>query len=315
MSMNPPKNVRTTRGATSGVTAYFDTMIYNHLVSPQQYVTFEHQRRVRSKVESGQLTVLFGMVNIDEVCANRSRPELILQQLQLMSDICDRDCFVKPHDLLLADDLNHFRWNGEAGPVFMRGKMLEDCRRAMLGVLKGGHDLDELKMAVQQSVPSRKLQFLASTRSARDATRDRVDQIKASQELPGFEVFLEILSPMVARGLTDYCGITAQCEQRGFDALLRMRSVRATVGIILSYIYGRAFLDEKIERSDGDDMKHGVPAMVASDVLITHDPELTTMLRRIPFPQFSVLTLDELLDQLDGYKTPEPTQESGLIKN
>jgi hypothetical protein len=100
-----------------------------------------------------------------------------------------------------------------------------------------------------------------------------------------------------ARDLIEEVGVLGKYEDRYINNLLEVRSIKLYIGWIVSYIYGQTFEKRKPNRGDSRDMKHAVLAS-AADIFVTHDGNLTEIMKRIPIENFEVCSLHELLEKI-----------------
>jgi hypothetical protein len=94
-------------------------------------------------------------------------------------------------------------------------------------------------------------------------------------------------------------GVAEKCERRGLDKLLRIPSVRAMVGLGMSFIYRTAVEGKAPKGSDLRDLQHAPAAAAAADIFVTHDEELAFTLGRVPIKGFRVMGLHELLEEME----------------
>jgi len=91
--------------------------------------------------------------------------------------------------------------------------------------------------------------------------------------------------------------VTEECERRGLDQLLRIPSIRAMIGLGMSFIYRTAVARKAPKSSASRDLQHAVSAAAAADIFVTHDEELTLLLERVPIKSFRVMTLRQMLEE------------------
>ncbi len=84
-----------------------------------------------------------------------------------------------------------------------------------------------------------------------------------------------------AEDFADRLGLADACRLRGLDGLLRLRTVRLSVGVALSLMFSQVLQRREPHRSDGYDLWHATLASVA-DVFVTFDERLTGHLVRVP---------------------------------
>ena len=122
---------------------YFDTNVFDNILKRRNNVTAEDEMRLRSTLAGGGLSVLLSIINIQETIDAR-KPGIVLPQLRLILDLTSWDQFVKPHDLVLTDDIRHFAWNGEPDRPFFLEPVMSQVRSALLRLLDGAGNLSEL---------------------------------------------------------------------------------------------------------------------------------------------------------------------------
>ncbi len=76
----------------------------------------------------------------------------------------------------------------------------------------------------------------------------------------------------------------------------KIPSVRAMVGVGMSFIYRTAVEKKSPKGSDSRDLQHAVCAAAAADVFVTHDVDLSLLLHRVPIKGLRVLRLHQLLE-------------------
>ena len=90
-----------------------------------------------------------------------------------------------------------------------------------------------------------------------------------------------------------------ECKRRGIATLLKFPSILGFIGLAMSLMY-RNTAERKAPRgSDSRDLQHATCAAASADVFVTHDQELTLLLKRVPLANFRVATLHELLDAVE----------------
>jgi len=275
--------------------AYFDTNIFDNLLK-RNGVTAEDEARLRRSIESGRLAVLLSILNIQETIDARD-PKIVLPQLRLILSLTDWDHFVKPHDMLLTDDIRHFAWNGDPDRPFLGESVVSALRPPLLRFLNGHQDLRELDDVVDLD-RQQKQKFLRGIRDIKAETHAQIEALRDQQAIPPFEQYLEDQGEKVARSLARKVGLEGKCEQRGIGKFLKIRSVRLTYGLSLSFIYGAAVEGMSLDRGASRDLQHPLPAAAAGDVFVTHDEDLAKLLHRVPMRDFHVVTLRELLDEV-----------------
>jgi len=280
----------------TGIVAYFDTNIFDNILKKTAGVLEDDMPQLLRAIESRRLAIVTSILNISETMDAR-RPEIVLSQLNLIARLADRDRFVKPHDLVLTDDIKHFAWNGEPGSPFIREPMLGELRTALDRILRGQETIRDFEDVIQQN-ENQKARFLDGISDVRSETYPQIQELREGGEVPSFERYLADQSERVARAFARRVGVENECERLGLANLLKVRSVALTVGLSLSFIY-RAAVEGKIpDRGASRDLQQAPPAAASADVFVTHDRELWQLLRRVPMKKFKILTLRDLLNEI-----------------
>jgi hypothetical protein len=277
---------------------YFDTNVFDNILKRRNNVTTEDEMRLRSTLAGGNLSVLLSIINIQETIDAR-KPEIVLPQLRLILDLTSWDQFVKPHDLVLTDDIRHFAWNGEPDRPFFLEPVVSQVRSALLRLLDGTGNLSELDDVINLN-NQQKQHFLNGIENARAETYAQIQALieKEHEEIPSFEQYLASQQEKLARDFARRLGVQYECERRGIAQFLSMKSVKMTSGLGLSFMFRAAVEGKAPKRGASRDLQHLVPAAAAADTFVTHDAELAFMVRRVPMNGFQVTTLRELLDQV-----------------
>ncbi len=284
--------------------AYFDTNVYDNLLKKTQDVTADDESRLRSAISSYKLVILPGIVTIDETCANRKRPDLIVPQLKLILSLCDWDRVVKPHDMMVVQDIKHFAYDGAPSHPFIhgieRGRIVDGLQR----LIAEGGNLEELRCLLLEAQPQKKA-FSRSILAIKTETQDEFSKAAAAEGISTYEEYFNRESGIVAALFAEYVentthipGLVERCAARGMRDFLKLRSIRMLVGATLSYIWSNNFDRWKVAPSDTGDLHHCIPAAVAADVLVTHDPDFANLIRRVPIRGLRVMRLKELLDEV-----------------
>jgi len=179
--------------------AYFDTNVFDNIFKRRNNVTVQDEMRLRSTLARGSLSVLLSIINIQETIDAR-KPEIVLPQLRLILDLTGWDQFVKPHDLVLTDDIRHFAWNSEPDRPFFLESMVSQVRSALLRLLDGTGNLSELDDVINLN-NQQKQNFLHGSENARAETYPQIQALieKEHEEIPSFEQYLASQQEKLAR--------------------------------------------------------------------------------------------------------------------
>jgi hypothetical protein len=275
--------------------AYFDTNIFDNLVKKTNGITDADYDQLLAAVSMERLTIVVSHTTIQEtLAALESRPDLARVQLGLIVNLADWDRFVRFHSEILEDDIKHFAFNGEAANTPFERRATHIRSRLQL-VIDGRLGLGELKAIVSENRDQKKA-FLDSVKKANAGTAAELEEFRKANGIPTFEQFLDDGMEAQVLAFVESFGLADECKRRGLDKLSRIPSVRALVGLGMSFMYRTSVEKKSPKSSAARDLQHAVCAASAADVFVTHDEELSFMLHRVPIKRFQVLRLYELLD-------------------
>lgn len=111
--------------------------------------------------------------------------------------------------------------------------------------------------------------------------------------IPSFSEFLADGLEAQVRAFAESFDVAEECKRRGIDKLANIPSIRALVTIGMPFMYRITVEKKSSKSSTSRDIHHAVSAAASSDVLVTHDRELSYLLNRIP-KGIRAVTLREL---------------------
>ncbi len=138
---------------------------------------------------------------------------------------------------------------------------------------------------MRQAVSLQNKDFLGWSKETRQRSLEDLDG--AWIENVTFEEYFNKFSPTFAEDYAARCGLLSECKNKGIHELLKVRSVRGSVGAQLSWVFGQLLEGKKPDLGDALDMRHAVLASTA-DVLLTQDQPFTEVMRRVPLDSFEV---------------------------
>lgn len=290
------------------LSAYFDTNPFDNLLKLNQ-LTASDLAELRAAIQTGKLAVVSNILNIQETidALHSKTPQVVVPQLDLIAGLIDWGRFVKPCDMLLADDIRHFAWCGEASSPFLRESDVTVIHNAVNDIIRGRIPMAELDGVVREN-SRQKTAFAIGLENDHAQTASMVEQIAAEGPIPDFPAVFAIAAQDFAYHTAAKVGRAEECKSRGLERFLSVQSVRMAVGLGLSVTYRRAFENKKLKRPLGAsrDLQHLACAAAAADVFVTHDRELTSLACRVPIHGFRILTLRQLLAELsEGDREPE----------
>jgi len=279
--------------------AYFDTNVFDHVLNRKGSVSATDEARLRLAIKEGRLHIVSSILNISETLGamHSTRPEVTIPQLSLIMSLCDPDYYVKPHNLLLTDDLKHFAWNGEADRAFLSSDIASRLQFRTRRLIEGQEDGTALNgLIVEDS--GQKSKFLNGVADAQRETSPQVKELRAQGEVPTFAEYFNNGKELFARTVADSFGLAEKCEDRGLSNLLRIPSLATMVRLGMSFIYRTAVEGKRPRSSASRDLQHAPTSAASSDFFVTHDGELALLLKRVPIPSLRVVRLDELLQSI-----------------
>jgi hypothetical protein len=280
------------------VLAYFDTNVFDNLLKKTGGVTETDLARIRDLVASERLKIIANILNIQEtIAAQCSRPEIVRPQLDLIAYLSDWEHFVKPHCFILEDDIRHFAWNGERASPFERDDIVAKIRAATQRARDNTEGMEELRSLARED-RQQKTRFLAEVMGTRDEVAPKIEEFGRQGEILTFGQYFEESAGDFALAFARSFGVSEQCELRGVENLLKIPSVRAFVGLSMSFIYRTAVEGKKPKSSASRDLQHAPSAAGAAEIFVTHDRQLASLFGRVPMRNFKVLSLHQLIQRL-----------------
>lgn len=152
-----------------------------------------------------------------------------------------------------------------------------------------------IETSVRQAVSLQKKDFLEWSKETRQ--RSLEDLEGARIENVTFEEYFNKFSPTFAEDCAARCGLLAECKKKGIHELLKVRSVRGSVGAQLSWVFGQLLEGKKPDLGDALDMRQAVLPSTA-DVLLTQDQPFTEVMRRVPLDRFEVSNFPNFVERV-----------------
>jgi predicted nucleic acid-binding protein len=275
--------------------AYLDTNVFDNLIKKTNGVTDADEEQLRASVSSRRLTIVVSHITIREtLAALNSCPDIARAQLKLIASLADWDRFVRFSSEILEDDIRHFAFNGEAANTPFE-KNAAHIRSKVQLIIEGRIGFGELEAVIGED-REYKTGFLDTVRRANAGTASELEEFRKANTIPSFEEFFEDgMEPQVLAFVESF-GVAEECKRRGLDKLSRIPSIRALIGLGMSFMYRTSVEKKSPKSSAARDIQHAVSAASAADVFVTHDEELSFMLDRVPIRRFQVLRLHELLN-------------------
>src|SRR5208282_5302211 len=216
--------------------AYFDTNVFDHLYKKTDDVTDADEMKLRAAVSSGWLTIVVGHINIREtLAALRRSPEIVGPELSLIASLANWDYFVRFHSAILEDDVRHFAYNGErANTAFENDRAVANIQSAVRRVIDDPQGRRGLEAVIREDWEQKRA-FLDGVRKARAETARELEEFQEKNETPNFEQYFADGAEEFALAFAQSFGVAEECRRRGLNNLLKIPSVRAMVGVGMSF--------------------------------------------------------------------------------
>lgn len=275
--------------------AYLDTNVFDHLYK-KIGCTSADIANLRKKIYGRELSIPLSIHTLEEILLDRrARPELLVAKTKLTLSLGSFRRMVKPCDELLRDDIRSYAATGEAARPFIDANLQNIIADGIAELVEtDGEERDEEMIAALEEAKRRKETVRASMKAPLESLRQLA---RSAGETTFEEYFAAGAIPLVER-FVERQGVLRECQQRGMDALLRVRSVRMMVGATLSFLYAWTFEQESPVRGDSIDLHHAVSAAGVAETFVTEDRQLRRILARVPIEDFEILDLPAFLQRV-----------------
>jgi len=267
---------------------YFDRNVINR-IKAQLFVSDADYMLLRSAVTDGRFIAPISITLLEEtlpIVEVRSTLKRMMEQ-QIMTELLNWDWLVKPHMDLLSDDIKSYAKGESLSFPFLS---LNLKREEFFN--PAGQGRKEI------------LRIIEETKLQKDAQFDDMKKAKSQYQerfktppISSFEDFWNQFAEHVIGSMAEKVGVLEECEARGLDGLLQIKSARLYSAWRLAYDYNTFIRGRKIKKSDSRDHHHAVLASVA-DILVTQDRRFAEMLRQVRIDGFEVIDLNTLLGRL-----------------
>ncbi len=272
---------------------YFDTNVYSHIYN-RVGVTDEQIAKLYPAVRADKIRILTSSVVVEEtISALLSAEKEALARLKLIRKLAKRKRIIKFHPNLLEDDIRSFAHGGKLRSHFMA----PPPRFTQVFVDHGENHLHILRQIANET--QKQIQAFRNEMNQKynQLLRPLAAQIIRQNQQQSFADYWNELSVPFAEQLADKAGVLPDCQARGMNRLLEVRSVKLATLAQLSLGYANTYERGAVERGDSRDMQHAVLAS-GTRTFVTDDPRLGRVLTRILIPDFEVINLPTLLSRL-----------------
>lgn len=273
----------------SAMVSYLATDAFDHLYR-RVGCTAADIAALRKAIYGRALSIPLSLQTLEEIFLDSgATARMRSAQMRMLLSISSPRRLLKPADDLLMDDLHSFAAGGQAASPIQRGEVQNAISAGISALLESdGDEMDE--------------DFVEALEAAR---RQRESLGAALAELPGaggpaaaedgFDEYFRQCAPGVAEALAERAGVAARCRERGFDGLLKIKSVRMWIGAVLWLGWTQAIESRSPSSEEVSDAMHAVAAAASADKLVTDNERLLTLSTRASVEGFEAIDLKALL--------------------
>ncbi|HEX3409183.1 MAG TPA: hypothetical protein VHS07_02830, partial [Candidatus Binataceae bacterium] len=259
--------------------AYLSTDCFDHLYRKIE-CTSADIAQLRKSVYGRGLSMPVGLQVLEELLLNRrASPQELVARVKLTLSLASIRRMVKPCDQLVADDIRSYAATGQPDRPLVSAQIQNAITQGIAELIESdGEEFSEDITEVLEHTRQSKETFLQTIEASRQQIVTFADTLPSG--IP-FTDFLErFATPMIERSAS-LAGVLDQCRERGLDTLLQIKSVRASVAVMLSVIYGEIF-EGWPPTSDARASFLHVPAAAAiADVFVTDEFRLRAAVERV----------------------------------
>jgi hypothetical protein len=276
---------------------YFDTNVYTHILNvslgrirESGGVTSDNVKLLMKLLKSDRLRVLASVTNVEEaISAYLNHPEESIEKLKIIRRLAKRKRMINAHFEMAKNDVVAFA-QGKALPspfVSPPSLLIDFLARPKSVDPKLFRRVAEDTKAHIEEIRKRHGEYFSDD-------RQHADELKADNTQPSFEEYWNRHSLPGLEIIAEDCGVLEQCRNRGIENLLQLRSIRIGLFANLSMRYASTFEGRLVDMGYSRDMHHAILS-AATGVFITHDKKFRRLITRMNFPDYSVMSLKELL--------------------
>lgn len=273
--------------------AYLDTNAFDHIYG-KVGCTGADIANLRKAIYGRQLSIRLSIHTLEEILLGRKvSPQALAAQIKLTLSLASSRTLVKPCAQLLLDDIRSYAARGEADRPFLRGELQNAVADGIAALIESdGEEMEDDFLAALEQARLDKRHFSATL----EQVRQHVQAIsRPPSGWSSFQQYIEAAASPALKTLADAAGVSGQCHQRGLDALLNLKSVRASVCAGLAPGY------EQVPASatqDSTTLHHPVCAAAVAESFISDISASRDLVSRLSIEGLSVTGLPEFLKAL-----------------
>ena len=272
--------------------AYFDTETFDHIYKKVGCSSAD-VANLRKAIYGRQLSIRLSIHTLEEILLGRkASPQALTAQIKLTLSLASSRTLVKPSVQLVLDDIRGYAAEGESARPFLAGETQNTVAEGIAGLIESdGEELEEDFLAVLQQVRQERHRFAAVLEYARQAAGA---SSKSGPAQAAFEQYLDAAALPVLEAWAELAGVQAGCRERGLDGLLRIRTLRVSLGA--------AFAGSRAQDAPGPAdltvVHHAVAAAAVAQLYVSDSAANRDLFARLPVAGLDVATLPEFLQRI-----------------
>ncbi len=273
--------------------AYLDTNVFDHLYR-KIGCTSADIAELRKAIYGRGLSMPIGIHVLEELLLNRrASPQELVARVKLTLSLASIRRMVKPCDQLIADDIRSYAATGAPDRPLVGAQIQNALTQGIAELIESdGEEFSEEMLAALEETRQRKERFLQAMKISQQRGTALIEKLPSRIS---FEDYFQLTAVPRAEKFAQRIGVLEACRERGIDGLLKIRSVRAAIGIAQSFIYGLTFNGWAPSRSDSIDLLHVPSAAATAEIFVTNDRRLREAVERVALDGLRVLSLGEFL--------------------
>jgi hypothetical protein len=274
------------------VIAYFDTQTYDHIYR-KVGCTGADVANLRKAIYGRQLSIRLSIHTLEEILLGRkASPQALTAQIKLTLSLASSRTLLKPSVQLLLDDIRAYAAEGQSARPFLAGDNQNTVADGIATLIESdGEELEEDFFALLEQVREERQRFVAMLGYAQQMADAG---LKSSPESAALEQCLDAAALPVLEAWAELAGVRAGCLARGFDGLLRIKTLRVSLGA--AFAGSRAQYAPR--QVDLTVVHHAVAAAAVAQMYVSDSPANRDLFAHLPVAGLDVASLPEFLRDL-----------------
>ena len=272
--------------------AYFDTQTFDHIYK-KVGCTSTDVANLRKAIYGRQLSIRLSIHTLEEILLGRkASPQAFTAQIKLTLSLASSRTLLKPSVQLVLDDIRGYAADGESERPFLAGHTQNTVAEGIAALIESdGEELEEDFLAVLEQVRRERQRFVAMLEYARQMAQTCS---RSSHDYAAFEQYLDAAALPVLEAWTELAGVQAACRERGFDGLLRIKTLRVSLGAV----FAGGLAQDAPSPVDLADVHHAVAAATVAQMYVSDTAANRDLFARIPVADLHIASLPEFLKRI-----------------